>query len=95
MKKILIFLGVFIIGAVIWIGYYQLNGMTTEGYFTIQENNMLEENGKYYLFLEGQKIEVSEDLFKKIQVNHQYQIKYKWNKLSSNDGKIVTFNLDS
>lgn len=95
MKKILIFIGVFITGAVIWVGYYQLNGVTTEGYFAIQEDNILEENGKYYIFLEGRKIEVSEDLFEKIQVNHQYQIEYKWNKFSPNDGKIVRFDLDS
>ncbi|RDW20492.1 hypothetical protein [Oceanobacillus chungangensis] len=95
MKKIYIILGVFIIGTVIWGGYYQLNGMTTEGYFNIEENTMLAENGKYYLFLEEQKIEVTEDLFKQIRVNHQYHIKYSWNKLGNNKGKIEDIDLDS
>jgi hypothetical protein len=96
LKKFLIFLGVFITGTVIWVGYYHLNGMTTEGYFNIEENNMLAENGKYYLFVEEHKIEVTEeDLFKQVKVNHQYQIIYSWNKLSHNKGKIEDIDLDS
>ena len=94
LKKIAIFLGIFITVVVLGFGYYQLNGMVTEGFFTIEENNMLAENGGYYLFLEDQKIEITEDLFKQLEVNSRYHIKYSWNKLSHDKGKIEELNLD-
>jgi len=91
-NKTAIFLVVFTTVIVIGFGYYYLNGMVTEGVFTIEEQNMLEENGQHYLFLEEQKIEVSEELFNLVEINSQYHIKYSWNKLSQNNGKIVSFN---
>jgi hypothetical protein len=94
LKKTATFLGIFITVVVLGFGYYQLNGMVTEGFFTIEENNMLAESGGYYLFLEEQRIEITEDLFKQLEVNSRYHIKYSWNKLSHDKGKIEELNLD-
>lgn len=73
---------------VLGFGYYYFNGVVTEGYFTIEAHNVLVENGKYYLFLEEQKIEVSEELFNQVEINSRYHIRYSWNRLSNNNGKI-------
>ncbi|MDF2606839.1 MAG: hypothetical protein K0S34_1034 [Bacillales bacterium] len=92
MKKLIRLITIII---VLGSGYYYFNGVVTEGYFTIKDNNISEENGRYYLFLEEHKIEVTEVLFKKIEVNKQYHIKYKWNKLVRGKGKIEELNLAS
>lgn len=77
------------------IGYYYLNFAVTEGSYIIQDNNTLEENGNYYLFLEDHKIEVTEELFKKIEVDKRYHIRYRWNKLVKGKGEIDILNLES
>ena len=71
--------------------FYELNGVTTEGSYTIENHNKLFENDKYYLFLEGKKVEVSVSTFNKIELYNQYQIKYKWNKLSPDKGEFIKF----
>lgn len=95
MKKIVVLIGIITVVVVLGFSYYYLNGVVTEGYYTIKEKNILEENGKYYLFLEEHKIEVTEELFKKVEVNKRYHIKYSWNKLVKGKGKVEKFILDS
>lgn len=71
--------------------FYELNGGIAEGYYTIENHNKLYENDKYYLFLEGKKVEVSVDTFNQMELNNQYRIKYKWNKLSPDRGEFIEF----
>lgn len=94
MKKIVV-IGLLILPIVLGFGYYYINGVVTEGYYTIKENNILEENGKYYLILEQHKIEVTEKLYKKVEINKRYHIKYNWNRLVKSKGNIEKLILDS
>ena len=94
MKKANIVLGIFIIGSVVILGRYIMNGMSTEGYFIIEENTKFKENGKYYLILEDKKIEVSKKVFDRIEENKHYDIKFSWNKLNGDKGKLAEINLD-
>jgi hypothetical protein len=95
MKKIVVLMGIITVVIVLGFSYYYLNGVVTEGYYTIKDNNTLEENGRHYLFLEEHKIEVTEELFNKVEVNKRFHIKYSWNKLVKDKGKIEKLILDS
>lgn len=71
--------------------FYELNGVITEGYYTIENHNKLFENDKHYLFLEGKKVEVPVNTFNQMELNNQYRIKYTWNKLSPDKGEFINF----
>lgn len=95
MKKIVILIGIITVAFVLGISYYKLNFAVTEGSYLIQDDNILEENGKYYFFLEEHKIEVKEEQFKKVEVDKRYHIRYNWNKLVKGKGEIEILKLDS
>ena len=57
MKKIVVLIGIITVIFVLGISYYNLNFAVTEGSYLIQDENILEENGKYYLFLEEERSE--------------------------------------
>jgi hypothetical protein len=95
MKKVVVLIGIITLIFVIGIRYYNLNFAVTEGSYLIQDDNILEENGKYYFFLEDYKIEVTEELFKKVEIDKRYHIRYSWNKLVKGKGEIEVLNLDS
>jgi len=84
---LLICLTIFLIRGI----FYELNGVITKGYYTIENHNKLYENDKYYLFLEGKKVEVSVDTFNQMELSNQYGIKYTWNKLSPDKGELIEF----
>ncbi|QOY34750.1 hypothetical protein AWH56_018760 [Anaerobacillus isosaccharinicus] len=94
-NKLAVFSIIFTTVMFLGFGYYFLNGVVTEGYITIEEHNLFAENGKYYLYLDEQKIEVSEELYNQVELNSRYHFKYSWNKLLTKNGKFEVFELDS
>ncbi|CQR46619.1 hypothetical protein BN1058_00888 [Paraliobacillus sp. PM-2] len=95
MKKIVGLIGIIMILFGLGIGYYYLNFAVTEGSYKIQDNNILEENENYYLFLEGHKIGITEEQFKKVETDKRYHIRYSWNKLVKGKGEIEILNIES
>ena len=56
----------------------------------ITEDQLVKENGQYYLLLDNRNLKISEDNLKHLQLNQykEYKIIYSYNKLISGKGKI-------
>lgn len=72
-------------------GVYSLNNVQVESTYLLDEQNIMEKNGKYYLLIDDRELTLSKKFYEKIQLEkyNEYKINYVYNRLVNNDGEIV------
>lgn len=83
-----VFIGTIIVLLVLGSFYIYLDGGTTSGGYTITQNDLLQENDKYYILFGETSIEISEDLFMDIEVDEYYELYFGWHNLFKGKGKL-------
>ncbi|WP_332651692.1 hypothetical protein [Lysinibacillus sp. 54212] len=76
-----------IIGIVFITGYQSLE-VSTSGIFEVDQK--LQEERKYYLVFDDQRVSVSYNEFQLVEENQQYLISFVWNKRTPNEGRLET-----
>lgn len=89
-KLFVIFL-LFIFVGVFAAGFYTLNDVLIEKTVKIDEQNIIEKNGEYYLLIDERELSLSKNFYDKIELEkyNEYKIKYVYNRLKRNDGDVV------
>ncbi|MGF0471234.1 hypothetical protein ACQQ6W_16505 [Lysinibacillus fusiformis] len=72
-------------------GVYSLNNVQVESTYLLDEQNIMEKNGQYYLLIDDRELTLSKKFYEKIQLEkyNEYKINYVYNRLVNNDGEIV------
>ncbi|QPA53414.1 hypothetical protein [Lysinibacillus sphaericus] len=72
-------------------GVYSLNNVQVESTCLLDEQNIMEKNGQYYLLIDDRELTLSKKFYEKIQLEkyNEYKINYVYNRLVNNDGEIV------
>lgn len=72
-------------------GVYSLNNVQVESTYLLDEQNIMEKNGQYYLLIDDRELTLSKKFYEKIQLEkyNEYKINYVYNRLVHNDGEIV------
>ncbi|MDQ0271855.1 hypothetical protein [Cytobacillus purgationiresistens] len=94
MKQSTFFIGLLLFITALGFGYYHLNGMKTEGYTIIEENHLLEEEGQFYIVLDGRKVKVTKDQSESVVLGEWHHFKFGWNTLLNHSGKLEELYLD-
>lgn len=81
-KLFVIFLLIIFVG-VFAAGFYTLNDALIEKTVIIDEQNIIEKNGEYYLLIDERELSLSKDFYDKIELEkyNEYKIKYVYNRL--------------
>ncbi|MGE7695084.1 hypothetical protein ACQKNC_13380 [Lysinibacillus sp. NPDC094177] len=89
-KLFVIFISLFFIG-VFAVGFYTLSDVLIEKTVKIDEQNIIEKNGEYFLLIDERELSLSKNFYDKIEFEkyNEYKIKYVYNRLKKNDGKVV------
>lgn len=76
------------------ISFYSTLNVLVRGKYKLEEENIREKNGEYYLLLDEHELYLSNDLYKKIKLekNNEYGILYYYNELINKDAKVLTLN---
>ncbi|MGE6513246.1 hypothetical protein [Lysinibacillus sphaericus] len=82
---LILFVGIFAAG------FYTLSDVLIEKTVKIDEQNIIEKNGEYYLLIDERELSLSKDFYDKIDLGkyNEYNIKYVYNRLKKNDGEVV------
>ncbi|MGG2073283.1 hypothetical protein AB1J28_08030 [Lysinibacillus irui] len=88
-KLFVIFL-VFILVGVFAAGFYTFNDALVEKTVKIDEQNIVEKNGEYYLLIDERELILPKKYYDKIELEkyNEYKVKYVYNRLN-NDGEVV------
>ena len=80
-----IFVGVFVAG------FYTLSDVLIEKTVKIDEQNIIEKNGEYYLLIDERELSLSKEFYDKIELEkyNEYKIKYVYKRVKKNDGEVV------
>ncbi len=72
-------------------GFYTLSEVLIEKTVKIEEQNIIEKNGEYYLLVDERELSLSKNFYDKIELEkyNEYKIKYVYNRLKKNDGEVV------
>lgn len=71
---------------IILITEHQFHEVSTGGIFEVEQKVYIE--GKYFLVLNNQQIEVSMNEFKLVELNKEYVVSYIWNSRTPNKGRL-------
>ncbi|MGE7915840.1 hypothetical protein [Lysinibacillus xylanilyticus] len=71
--------------------FYLINDTYVEAVYQIGEENLVEENGDYYLILDNRKLTLPERLYNEIkwEKNDEYHVGYEYKIFSKNNGDVV------
>jgi hypothetical protein len=72
-------------------GFYALSNVVIEKTVKIDEQNILEKNGEYYLLMDERELSLSKDFYDNIELEkyNEYKIKYAYNRMKQSDGEVV------
>ncbi|WP_186579945.1 hypothetical protein [Aquibacillus kalidii] len=87
--------GLFVAASIIGIftfTFFKLNEYESHGVLTVQ--GKIQEENNYYLIINDKKIKVTESEYYLTTQNEVYLGSYKWNKLSPDEGKLLTIKPD-
>lgn len=89
-KLFVIFL-VFIFVGVFAAGFYTFNDALVEKTVKIDEQNIVEKNGEYYLLIDKRELILPKKYYDKIELEkyNEYKVKYIYNRLKNDDGEVV------
>ncbi|WP_155591509.1 hypothetical protein [Lysinibacillus cavernae] len=89
-KLFVIFL-LFIFVGLFAAGFYTFNDALIEKTVKIDEQNIVEKNGEYFLLIDERELILSKNFYDKIELEkyNEYKIKYVYNRLKKNDGEVV------
>ena len=90
-SKLFVIFFLFIFVGVFAAGFYTLSDVLIEKTVKINEQNIIEKNGEYYLLLDERELSLSKNFYDKIELEkyNEYKIKYVYNRLKKNDGEVV------
>ena len=90
-SKLFVIFFLFIFVGVFAAGFYTLSDVLIEKTVKINEQNIIEKNGEYYLLLDERELSLSKNFYDKIELEkyNEYKIKYVYNLLKKNDGEVV------
>ena len=90
-SKLFVIFFLFIFIGVFAAGFYTLSDVLIEKTVKIDEQNIIEKNGEYYLLIDERELSLSKNFYDKIQLEkyNEYKIKYVYNQLKKNDGEVV------
>lgn len=90
-SKVFVIFLVFIFVGVFAAGFYTFNDALVEKTVKIDEQNIMENNGEYYLLIDERELSLSKNFYDKIELEkyNEYKIKYVYNRLKKNDGEVV------
>ncbi|WP_117161282.1 hypothetical protein [Paraliobacillus sp. X-1268] len=75
--------------------FYHYNGTVTEGYFTVNEEDIIVESDKTFLFLDNNKIEVPQNLVDNIKSGERHHIRFSGNRLFKNNTELDIIEADN
>ncbi|WP_285400048.1 hypothetical protein [Lysinibacillus sp. fls2-241-R2A-57] len=89
-KLFIIFL-IFIFVGIFAAVFYTLSDVLIEKTVKIDEQNIVEKNGEYYLLIDERELYLSKNFYDKIELEkyNEYKIKYVYNRLKKTDGEVV------
>jgi len=90
-SKLFVIFVLFIFVGVFAAGFYTLSDVLIEKTVKIDEQNIIEKNGEYYLLIDERELSLSKNFYDKIELEkyNEYKIKYVYKLLNKNDGEVV------
>ncbi|MEB2298677.1 hypothetical protein LAV72_03435 [Lysinibacillus xylanilyticus] len=89
--KLIVIFFLFIFVGVLAAGFYTLSDVLVEKTVKIDEQNIIEKNGEYYLLIDERELSLSKKFYDKIELEkyNEYKIKYVYKRVKKNDGEVV------
>ncbi|MFS0820035.1 hypothetical protein ABC382_24480 [Lysinibacillus sp. 1P01SD] len=89
-SKLFVIFSVFILVGVFAAGFYTFNDALVEKTVKIDEQNIVEKNGEFYLLIDERELILPKKYYDKIELEkyNEYKVKYVYNRLN-NDGEVV------
>lgn len=72
-------------------GFYSLSNVSVQNTYIIEEQNILEKDGTYYLLIDDRELVLSKESYDKIDftLHNEYKVKYIYNRFKNDDGEVM------
>lgn len=72
-------------------GFYSFNDVQVESTYILNDENIIEKNGEYFLVIDDRELSLPVNLYENINMDQfkEYKIRYVYNRLLNNDGEVV------